>query len=79
MHQPKDRLAGRMKTCACMHFHFHITLLDPLPQIVCDFFILLLIMFSLWLAFVTIFYIFVWLLIVKTDKHLLLLNYVTMT
>ena len=20
-HQPKDRLAGQMKTCACMHFY----------------------------------------------------------
>ena len=26
----RHRLAKWMKTCACMHFHLHITLLDPL-------------------------------------------------
>ena len=29
MHQPKDRLAEQMRTCACMTFTYHITLLDP--------------------------------------------------
>ena len=36
----RHRLAGEMKTCACMHFHLPITLLDPPPQIVCNYFIL---------------------------------------
>ena len=37
------------------------------------FYIIKLIMFPLWLAIVITFYFFIWLLIVKTDKHLLLL------
>ena len=35
----RHRPAGWMKTRACMHFH--ITLFDPLPQAVCNYFILL--------------------------------------
>ena len=42
----------------------------PLPSPVCNY-IVSLIMFPLWLAIVIIFYFFIWLLTVKTDKHLL--------
>ena len=37
----RHRLAGWMKTCACMHSTYHIPVLDPPPQIVCNYFILL--------------------------------------
>ena len=68
----RHRLAGWMKTCACMLFHLpHCS--AWLPRCMQLFYIVKLIMFLLWLAVVITFNFFVWLLIVKNDKYLLLL------
>ena len=72
MHQPKDTdwLGGWKHVYVCTST-YHITLPES-PQILCNYFILLTV-FPLWLAIVIVFYFFIWLLIVKTDQHLLLL------
>ena len=51
----RPRLAGQMRTCVCMHFHLHITLINPWNCIYL-FYIIRLIMFPLWPAIVIIFY-----------------------
>ena len=51
----RHRLAGQMRTCVCMHFHLHITLINPWNCMYL-FYIIRLIMFPLWPAIVIIFY-----------------------
>ena len=72
MHQPKDidRLGNENMF---MHVLPLTTSLYLTPQIVSRCSIVRLIMFPLWLEIVIIFFFLVWLFIVKTDKHLLVL------
>ena len=71
----RQRLTGWMKTCACMHFHLpHHSAWPTHPQIVCIYFILLKVNHVPIMACNCNYLLFfVWLLIVKTDEHLLLL------
>ena len=77
-HQPKTETGwGEDKnvhvcTHVCVHMYVLTISLYLIPQTVCNYFTLS-IMFPLWLTIVIIFYFLVWLLIVKTDKHFLLL------
>ena len=71
----RHRLAGQMKTCACMHFHLphHSAWHTP---VVCNYFILLSWSCSYYGCNCNYLLYFVWLLTVKTDKYLLWLwNY----
>ena len=70
------KTAGWMKTCACMHFYLPHHCLTP--QIVYNYFILL-IMFPLWLAIVIIFYFLSGYLLWKLINTFYYCDYVTIT
>ena len=63
MHNQKTDV--EMKACTSIHFHLPLCLI---PQIICNYFILL-ILFQLWLAIAIIFFFLVWLLIMKADLY----------
>ena len=73
LHQPKDiHWLGKMKTCTCMHL---LVTTSPYltPQIICNILYCKVNHVSIMACNLIIFYIFVWLLTVETDKCLLLL------
>ena len=78
MHQPKDELPGQMKTCACTYFHIpHHSISLPKLYVIILYCQINHVSIMACNCNYLLFFVLVWLLIVKTDKHLYYCDYAT--